>query len=46
MIGLGVGSGDGLCDLRAFVVGQAPGEYAEQFGVPGGHPATADLIVG
>jgi len=46
LIRLGVGAGDGLCDLPAFVVGQAPGEHAEQFGVPGGHPAAADLVVG
>jgi hypothetical protein len=46
LIGLGVGPGDGLCDLPAFVVGEAPGEHAEQFGVSGGHPAAADLVIG
>jgi hypothetical protein len=41
-----VGPGDGACDLPAFVVGEAPGEHAEQFGVSGGHPAAADLVIG
>jgi hypothetical protein len=45
LIRLVVDAGDGLGDLSAFVVGQTPGEHAEQFGVPGGHPASADLVV-